>query len=99
MQSNLLLLSIYRDIDQIIHKLFWVSTITNKKVHLVSWQSLCEDKKESGLGLKPIEICNKAYMLKLSWRLLIKQNSFWAKIIHHKYLKGEEFSKATYRKK
>ena len=45
---------------------------------------MCEPK-EGGLGLRKIEMMNKAFIMKLAWGILQK-NSLWMHFLKHKYI-------------
>nr|GEZ78871.1 reverse transcriptase domain, reverse transcriptase zinc-binding domain protein [Tanacetum cinerariifolium] len=54
----------------------------------VSWEVVCLPKKEGGLGLKRLELFNKALMVSHIWNLLVCKESLWVKWIHEYKLRG-----------
>jgi hypothetical protein len=54
----------------------------------VAWSKLCVPKQEGGLGIKRIEVWNKAYMLNHIWNLFTKAGSLWVAWINANRLKG-----------
>lgn len=45
--------------------------------------------KEGGLGMRQIRLVNKAFRIKLSWKLCAREENEWIRICKHKYLEGE----------
>lgn len=48
------------------------------------WQNIIMDKSLGGLGIKVIEIMNKASLMNF-WRLLVDKDSLWSKLYKAKY--------------
>ncbi|GKC16678.1 GRF1-interacting factor 1-like protein [Tanacetum coccineum] len=57
----------------------------------VAWEVVCLPKKEGGLGLRRLDIFNKALMVSHIWSLLSLKESLWVKWIHAYKLKGRNF--------
>ncbi|KAL7239794.1 hypothetical protein ACSBR2_005630 [Camellia fascicularis] len=53
------------DIDRINRNFLWGDTETQKKVHLVNWDSVCKNKAEGGLGLRKAGDQNTTLLTKL----------------------------------
>ncbi|XP_074296921.1 uncharacterized protein LOC141627584 [Silene latifolia] len=66
----------------------WEGTDTYSKSPLVSWNVLCMDKKQEGLGLTDSKLWNYAAIGKLVWWIASKQDHLWIKWVDHIYLKG-----------
>ena len=50
---------------------------TKKKIHLVSWDTVYLPKVDGGLGIRRLHQMNEAYLMKLAWGVLTKQNDLW----------------------
>lgn len=61
-----------------------------RKISLVNWETVCKPKFNGGLGFHSASLTNKAYMLKLGWRMLSDPNALWSKVLRGKYLNGGE---------
>lgn len=57
----------------------------------VAWDSVCKPKKEGGLGLKKLEECNKAVILKHIWNIFAKYGSLWVAWVEKNLIKGKCF--------
>jgi hypothetical protein len=57
----------------------------------VAWEKLCAHKKERGLGIKSIEVWNKASMMNHIWNLFINAGSMWVAWVEANWLKGQSF--------
>ncbi|GJV04571.1 hypothetical protein Tco_1338140 [Tanacetum coccineum] len=62
----------------------------------VSWEVVCLPKNEGGLGLRRLELFNKALMVTHIWNLLLKKESLWVKWIHEYKLRGRHFFEVPY---
>ncbi|KAI5411581.1 hypothetical protein KIW84_056590 [Lathyrus oleraceus] len=57
-----------------------------KVIHLVSWKSVCKPKEEGGLGIKNLELFNKALLLKWKWRIVKENDALWSEILRVRYI-------------
>ncbi|GKE61297.1 hypothetical protein Tco_1511664 [Tanacetum coccineum] len=48
----------------------------------VAWDVVCLPKDEGGLGVKRLDLFNKALMSSHVWKLLVRKDSLWVKWIH-----------------
>lgn len=85
LQTNLLPASLCDDIEVLTRKFVWGSTEDQNKVHLVSWDQVCQPKEIGGLGLKGLRLMNEAFMLKICWGPLTQHNALWTRVICAKY--------------
>lgn len=49
--------------------------------------------EKGGLGIRNLSYLNKAYSLKLGWRLLNENTSLWSQFFKEKYFPNKDFSK------
>jgi hypothetical protein len=59
----------------------------------VAWNKILVSKQEGGLGIKNIEVWNKASMLNHIWNLFSKAGSLWVAWTEVNWLKGRSFWK------
>ena len=57
-------------------------------MHLMNCRTVCEDKRNDGLGIRKFVVLNKALLGKLLWRYAHECDSPWRKIIQGKYPVG-----------
>ena len=62
-----------------------------KAFPLVACDDVCRPKFEGGLGIRKNEDVSRASIAKLNWRILIDNDSFWARIMRDKYIKNNDF--------
>lgn len=85
MQTSQLPKAILHDIDKNIRRSVWGSSDIRRKVHLVSWSTICRPKKYGGLGLRPAAKMNQALLIKLAWRLVTEPSALWSRLLKEKY--------------
>ncbi|KAL7228890.1 hypothetical protein ACSBR2_007559 [Camellia fascicularis] len=90
MQTLTLPGSICNDIDKLNRNFLWGDTDTSKKVHLVKWTNVCQSKKMGGLGLRRAKSQNLALLAKLGWKILIKKDCLWVKVLEAKYFSNSD---------
>ena len=59
-----------------------------RKIHLINWEVVCTQKEKGGLGIRKIDLLNKALMGKWIWRFAFEKDILWKKVIGVKY--GQE---------
>ncbi|GKA71110.1 SPX and EXS domain-containing protein [Tanacetum coccineum] len=57
----------------------------------VAWEAVCLPKKEGRLGIRRLELFNKALISSHIWSLLTRKESLWVKRIHSYKLNGRTF--------
>lgn len=58
------------ELDKLIRQFLWGCESDNPKIHLVKWETVCNNKLDGGIGLKPTYAINQAFFVKLGWHLL-----------------------------
>ena len=59
-----------------------------RKAHLIKWKVVCSPKEEGGLGIRKIDLLNKALLGKWVWRYAYEKENLWKMVIGVKY--GQE---------
>ncbi|RVX01036.1 hypothetical protein CK203_022884 [Vitis vinifera] len=59
-----------------------------KKVHLVKWEVVCEDKEKGGLGMRKLTLLNKVLLGKWILRFACDKEALWKQVFLAKY--GQE---------
>lgn len=73
-------LGICNDLDKMFRAFLWSSVYREKKLHLVSWDKICRDTKEKGLGIFKTHERNLAFLAKLVWRFQTEHDLTWVKL-------------------
>ncbi|KAI5437223.1 hypothetical protein KIW84_023374 [Lathyrus oleraceus] len=63
----------------------WEGSDFKRIIHWVNWDSVCKPKEDGDLGIKKIEIFNKALLLKWKWRILKENDTLWSGILRNRY--------------
>lgn len=58
---------------------------------MIAWDKVFRPKKMGGLGLRKAEVLNKAFLSKLSWKLLTEPDNVWVKNMRIKYPQYDSF--------
>ena len=90
MQSSLLPINICNNIDRMVRKFLRGGPNDNKKIHLIKWETVTNEKEQGGLGLKTMHNMNLAFMAKLGWQLVTEHKSLWVKVIAKKCHRGNQ---------
>lgn len=81
---------ILKVIDKKMRKLFWNGARDHDKIPLFDWEQICRGKIEGGVGLKNLQITNKAMGEKLVWSIYSNMNHLRVRIMKAKYLDSQE---------
>ncbi|CAN0928179.1 Uncharacterized mitochondrial protein AtMg00310 [Linum grandiflorum] len=80
-----------RRLNKQVARFWWGASSTTKRIHLKSWDFLCQPKLQGGLGLRDFSAINQSLLAALCWRLLEDPNSLAFRV-----LKGRYFLNATF---
>ncbi|GAA0151960.1 hypothetical protein LIER_37393 [Lithospermum erythrorhizon] len=75
-------------------RFFWGNAEGDRGIHSKSWDKLCEDKLDGGLGFKDLECMNWAMLPKQGWRIVTKQASLLFIILKGRYFRRSSFTRA-----
>lgn len=71
------------------HKLqrsfIWEQEEHSKKVHAISWDVVTKPKNLGGLGIRRLDVVNKACIMKLGWEIRNGAQQLWCKLLKGKY--------------
>ncbi|GJR90251.1 hypothetical protein Tco_0214262, partial [Tanacetum coccineum] len=83
--------SILLDIEQIMRGFLWCQGSRKKGKSKVAWEVVCLPKDEGGLGIRRLDMFNKALMATHIWKLLTMKESLWVTWIHLHKIKDRNF--------
>ena len=90
MQYATLSVKILNSIERLSRKFLWGSSVSKKKIHLVSWKKITKSKREGGLGIQAVREKNIASLAKLNWCLQIDLHHYGPEfLLKNTILKGE----------
>ncbi|KAI5438090.1 hypothetical protein KIW84_023998 [Lathyrus oleraceus] len=64
--------------------------------HAIKWDTITKHKYEGGLVLRKLDKKNKAYLMKLVWKLLNGNEDLWCTILKHNYKMSKSIGDGTY---
>ena len=67
---------------------WWSPGGSTRGLHWKSWDKVCIDKEEGGLGFKDITDFNTAMLGKQLWRLIEKPNTLFARVLKGRYYRN-----------
>lgn len=78
-------------IEQMRRNFFWGQfKDSEKKMHLLNWESICQLKSAGGQGLVPISLKNNLLLAKWVWRAYKERGCFWNNFFVQRY--GKEWN-------
>ncbi|GLT58567.1 hypothetical protein SLA2020_314490 [Shorea laevis] len=77
--------SIHKEIDRISRNFLWGSVDSQRKIHLVDWNTICKPKAHGGLGFRSTRDANIVAMSKLNWRIHTEKENIWREVLVKKY--------------
>lgn len=83
-----------KELCSTIRKFWWGSKEGEKKICWVSWDKLCEHKRDGGLGFRDLHSLNLAFLAKQGWKLLHEPNSLFQRLFKGKYFHNSSFWEA-----
>ncbi|CAL1356777.1 unnamed protein product [Linum trigynum] len=76
---------IIKSLEKVQRDFLWSGNQDKEKFHLASWE-LCKTAKDrGGLGIRDLEVHNKALLLKWHWKFATERGSWWRNIINIKF--------------
>lgn len=90
MQSMCLPKGTLTEIERICRNFLWNQHPDQKKLHMIPWDTIKNEKTQGGLGIKDLKAHNQAFIMKLCWGILTNKEAFWVKCIRGKYGCGND---------
>ncbi|RYQ81303.1 hypothetical protein Ahy_Scaffold1g107268 [Arachis hypogaea] len=81
---------ICKEVERIQRSFIWGDGRESRKVHAISWETICKPIKEGGLGFRKLSKMNEAFLQKIIWRLVMEKESLWAQVMLSKYGRGQD---------
>ncbi|RVW40785.1 LINE-1 retrotransposable element ORF2 protein [Vitis vinifera] len=76
---------VVKRLEKLQRDFLWGGGSMERKIHLINWAVVCTQKKSGGLGIRKIDLLNKALLGKWIWRFAIEEDFFWRKVVGVKY--------------
>jgi hypothetical protein len=94
MSSFLIPKGVCDQMEKMICRFWWGSTMDRRRMHWISWKKLCNHKKKGGIGFKNLRAFNEALLAKQGWRLITHPDSLVAQVLKAKYYPKDTFFNA-----
>ena len=78
-----------KKIEKLQRDLFWNDGHLKKKVHAVDWETICNSKRNGGLGVGRMRDKGLSLLAKWIWRFGREDSFLWKKVICAKYDLGQ----------
>lgn len=90
MQSCVIPKGVCDDIDKICRSFIRGEEQGQRRFHPISWERICQSKKDGGLGLPSMRDLNLTCMMKVAWKLSNTLNALWQEVLRGKYNTGRD---------
>ena len=74
-----------KEITKLQRKFLWGWGTEGRKIAWTSWENICKAKEDGGLGIRCIDLFNKALLAKWIWRLGSAEKGLWKDVLESKY--------------
>jgi len=74
-----------KEITKLQRSFLWGWGADGRKIAWTSWENICKAKEEGGLGIRCIDLFNKALLAKWIWRLGSPETGLWKDVLESKY--------------
>ncbi|XP_057744794.1 uncharacterized protein LOC130962625 [Arachis stenosperma] len=88
MQHDRVPKGVCQEIEKLQRSFIWGDEPNHRKIHLISWKTLCRPKHEGGMGFRKITSMNDAFLMKILWQMEGEPGKLWVEVLKHKYYPG-----------
>lgn len=81
-------------LDKINCGFLWGSTGGARRPHDIRWSIVYQRKEAGGLGIRRMDLQNRAFLMKNAWRFFTVEDSVWVRILWAKYWTNRDGSVA-----
>ncbi|XP_012859003.1 PREDICTED: uncharacterized protein LOC105978134 [Erythranthe guttata] len=76
-------------------KRFWWGNGASKKIAWMTWEKMCQSKRDGGMGFRDLRCFNLAMLSKQLWRVLTIPSSLLTQILKARYFPSSDIFRAT----
>ncbi|KEH37317.1 transmembrane protein, putative [Medicago truncatula] len=76
---------VWKRIVRIQREFLWGGVGGGNKISWVKWETVCQSKRNGGLGVKDIRLMNVSLLAKWRWRLIDGDTALWKEALRAKY--------------
>lgn len=86
--------SICKDMERICAAFWWEGSNHKNGIHWKSWEGLCRDKSDGGLGFRHLKQFNQALLAKQVWRMISRPDLLLCQVFKSRYFRSVDILNA-----
>lgn len=76
---------VIKKVEGIQRRFLWGGVGGHKKICWVKWRTVCQSKRNGGLGVRDIKLMNLSFQAKWKWRLINEEPALWREVLEDRY--------------
>lgn len=85
MQHSCIPRGVTEHMEKIQQDFIWNNEVGRRRIHAVSWETFCKQKKNGGMGVRKLNVMNDAMLGRIAWNIMSKPDNLCSSVLVGKY--------------